>query len=114
MNRPATGQSLQQNADIVPPSLDVAGAAADLETLDNLVPVLEAWKQTLERLQDTVDALGSDALVVANQGFKLMKSMGKAQGLEEITKELSYRHAKPKRKKPKAEAEPAGESDSEE
>ena len=94
--------SLQQNAAIVPASVDVAGAAQDLETMDNLTPVLKAWQQTLERLQDTIDALGSDVMVTANQGFQLMKALGKAQGLEEITKELSYRHAKPKRKKGKA------------
>lgn len=101
--------SLQQNADIVPRSVDVAGAAAKLESLDALVPVLMAMQQALQRVQDTVDALGSDVMVVASEGYRLMKSLGKAQGLEEITKELSYRHAK--RKPTKRKMQPAAASE---
>lgn len=91
--------SLQQNTEIVPASVNITRAVADLESMDNLIPVLKAWQQMLEHLQDTVYALGSDIMVVANRGFQLMKVLGKAHGLEEITKELSYRHAKSRRKK---------------
>jgi hypothetical protein len=108
-------RTLQANPDIVPRSLDVDRAAAELETLDHLVPLLEAWQQTLVHLQDTVDALGAGVMKVANQGMKLMKAHGKERGLEGVIKELSFRHAKSRRKKAKPEpAKPDGEVDADE
>jgi hypothetical protein len=110
-------QALQQNADIVPRTLDVAGAAAKLESMEHLLPLLTAWQQMLQHLlqhlQDTYDALGSDVMVVANKGFQLMKSLGKEHGMEEITKGLGYRYAKPRRKKAKADAVAGGEKECE-
>jgi hypothetical protein len=90
--------TLQQNADIVPRSIDVGAAVADLEALDNLLPILKAVQQLAERLEDTTAALGSDVMVVANIGYGLMKSVGRSAGLDDILKELSYRHAKSRRK----------------
>lgn len=91
--------ALQQNSDIVPRSIDVAAAVADLEAHDNLAPITAALLQTAERVADTQAAAGSDAMAVANIGYGLMKSVGRAAGLDSTLEELSYRHRKSRRKK---------------
>ena len=102
---------LAQNPQIVPPSLGLVEAQADLGALDRLRPVLDRLRPVLDRLQrlaergsDTEMALGSDVMDVALEGYGLLKVSGKNQGLDGLRKELSSRWAKTRRAVEPAEA----------
>ena len=88
---------LVQNPQIVPPSLHVADAQADLLALDRLRPVLDRLQKIAERGSDTEIALGSDLMDVALEGYGLLKVSGKNQGLDGLRKELSSRWSKSRR-----------------
>ena len=53
--------------------------------------------QLIPGLDDTEFALGSDALQAANQGYALLKVVGKAQGLDGVRKDLSARFVRRRR-----------------
>lgn len=88
---------LVQNPQVVPPSIDVAGAQTDLASLDRLRPLVRRLKRLTERASDTEAALGSDLMAVALQGYQLLKVAGKGQGLESLRKELGERFSKSSR-----------------
>lgn len=92
------------NPQIVPPSLDVAAAQADLVALEQLRPRLHRLQRLTERAQDTEIALGSDIMACALQGYALLKVAGKNQGLEGLRRELGNRFTKSARA---SAAEPA-------
>ncbi|UHQ20211.1 hypothetical protein LVB87_03345 [Lysobacter sp. KIS68-7] len=98
---------MRQNPDLMPRGLDMDGAFADLEARDNLIPVLQALQQLIEELDDTVAALGSDVMVVANLVYGILKSAGGGAGLDEAVREMSIRHKKSRKKteKPQADSE---------
>ena len=85
---------LAANPQIVPPSLDLAEAQADLAALDQLRPRLMQLQQLVERADDTCLALGSDVITVALEGYGLLKVSGKSEALKGARKELSARFAK--------------------
>jgi hypothetical protein len=78
---------LAQNPQIVPPSLKLAEAQADLMALDRLRPRLQRLLRLAERASDTEIALGSDVMTTALQGYALLRVSGKNQGLEGLRKE---------------------------
>ena len=88
---------LAQNPQIVPRSLQLADAQADLLALDRLRPVLDRLQKLAERGSDTEIALGSDVMDVALEGYGLLKVSGKNQGLDSLRKELSSRWARGRR-----------------
>ena len=88
---------LAQNPQIVPPSLNLAEAQADLRALDRLRPVLDRLQRLAERGADTEIALGSDVMDLALEGYGLLKVSGKNQGLDGLRKELSSRFARSSR-----------------
>ena len=85
---------LEQNPKIVPPSLDLAAAKADLAALDRLQPLLERLTRLTSRVDDTVAALGSDVMDVALDGYAHIKLSGAAHGLDELRRALGGRFAK--------------------
>lgn len=85
---------LEQNPQVVPPSLGLRDALADLEALDRLRPRLQRLLRLTERASDTDTALGSDVMQLALQGYALLKVAGKNQGLEGLRKDLGTRFAK--------------------
>ena len=89
---------LGDNPQIVPPSLDLAGAQADLQTLDRLRPVLERLSRLHSQLDDTTSALGSDIMDVALDGYGQLKLSGAAHGLDDLRREIGGRFARPSRK----------------
>ena len=95
---------LAKNRQVVPPSLNLDEALADLAALDVLRPVLHNLQQLCERLRDTEMALGSDLMSAAVEGYGLLKVSGKNQGLDGLRKELGTRFARNPRK---ATPEPA-------
>ncbi|RZI72495.1 MAG: hypothetical protein EOP13_14920 [Pseudomonas sp.] len=88
---------LAQNPQIVPPSLGLADAQADLLALDRLRPVLDRLERLAERGADTETALGSDVMAVAREGYGLLQVSGHHQGLDAARHELSSRWAKTRR-----------------
>jgi len=95
---------LGQHPQIVPPSLNLAEAQADLLALDRLRPVLEGLNRLFSQVQDTTNALGSDAMATALEGYGQLKLSGAAHGLDELRKEIGGRWARGPRKP----APPAG------
>ncbi len=89
---------LGDHPQIVPPSLDVAGAQADLVTLDRLRPVFERLARLHSQLDDTTSALGNDVMDVALDGYGQIKLVGDAYGLKELRKEIGGRWARGPRK----------------
>ena len=96
---------LDQNRQIVPPSLDLPGAQADLVAIDQLRPVLEGLQRLISRVDDTVNALGSDVMVTALEGYGQLKLSGAAHGLDDLRREVGTRWARQRRSKT-AEAVP--------
>lgn len=82
---------MQQNPQVIPASVDVAGGVQDLATLDALSPRLDRLQRLAERGDDTEIALGSDLVSLAHEGYALLKVAGKSQGLDGLRKELSAR-----------------------
>lgn len=88
---------LEQNPQIVPPSLDLAGAQTDLRALERLRPILDRLQRLAERGADTETALGADLMNFALEGYSLIKVSGKYQGLDGLRRELSARWTKTRR-----------------
>lgn len=93
---------MQQNPQVIPASVDLAGGVQDLATLDALSPRLDRLQRLAERGSDTETALGSDLVSLAHEGYALLRIAGKSQGLDGLRKELSARF----RRKRAAGAEP--------
>jgi hypothetical protein len=89
---------LGQHPQIVPPSLNLAEAQADLLALDRLRPVLEGLNRLFSQVQDTTTALGSDAMATALEGYGQLKLSGPDYGLDELRKEIGGRWAKTRRR----------------
>lgn len=85
---------LSQNPQIVPPSIGVGDAQADLLALDRLRPLAQRLRRLMERTDDSEVALGSDVMSLALEGYALLKVAGKNQGLEGLRKELGSRFSK--------------------
>lgn len=98
-----TLMALTQNPGLVPPDLDVNAALADLKTRDLLGPFLLRLEQIYKRLVDADFALGADVMAVALQGYRQLKSMGRAAGLETLQREVGGRFAR----KSRVQAKPA-------
>ena len=99
--------TLDKNRQVVPPSMGLDEALADLAALEVIRPVLQRLTQITERLRDTEMALGSDLMSAAVEGYSLLKVTGKQQGLDGLRKELGSRFARTSRKAAVPETEQA-------
>ena len=95
---------LEQSPQIVPASVPLADAVADLAALDVLRPIMVRLSRLSERAADTEIALGSDVMTVALQGYSLLKLTGRAEGLETLRQSLGERFAKTARQQPTPQA----------
>lgn len=82
---------LGENPQIIPPNLDLADAIADLRGRDQLRPRIARLARLSQRATDTEMALGSDVMVAALQGYKLLKAIGRSEGLDSLRRELGNR-----------------------
>lgn len=82
---------LAQNRQVVPPSLQLDEALADLAALDVIRPLLGRLQQLAERLRDTEMALGSDLMVAGTEGYAVLKVTGAQQGLDAQMREIGAR-----------------------
>ncbi|GAB3383867.1 hypothetical protein [Lysobacter fragariae] len=87
---------------IVPPSLDVAAARADIEAIDALRPLLDAVQRLHTQLEHTLALLGHDAMDFAYEGYQQLKLSGAAHGLEEVRRELGQQFANRGRRRQEA------------
>ena len=85
---------LEQNPQIVPPNVSWADAAADLNAIDVLRPIMVRLSRLSDRAGDTEIALGSDVMAMALQGYRLLKFTGRSEGLETLRQQLGERFAK--------------------
>jgi hypothetical protein len=85
---------LGQNPQVIPASIKVADAQADLIALDRLRPRLQRLQKLVERAQDSEVALGSDVMSLSLEGYAPLKVAGKNQGLEALRKDLGSRFSK--------------------
>jgi hypothetical protein len=88
---------LEQNPQIVPPSLGLAEAQADLDAVDRLRPRLMRLQRLTRLAQDSDTLLGSGVMACALRGYALLKVAGAEQGLEGLRQELGSRFARPAR-----------------
>lgn len=85
---------LEQNPQVVPPSMNLAEALADLRAVDTLRPRMARLDRLSKRADDTLIALGSDMLSSSLEGYALLRVSGKGQGLESLRQGLSARFSK--------------------
>ena len=104
---------LDQNPLIVPPTLAVANVS--FQTLDGLRPRLIRLSRLSARGADTEASLRSDIMSVALQGYNLLKTVGRSQGLDPMRRELAGRFSGQGRRiveppQPKAEVSPVSKA----
>lgn len=99
-----TLEVLGQNPQIVPASIGLAEAQADLASLDRLRPRLTRLQRLAERAQDSEIALGSDVISLALEGYALLKVAGRNQGLEALRRDLGSRFNRRRQAAPEVEA----------
>jgi hypothetical protein len=101
-------QVLEQNPQVVTPTLGLPEAQADLAALDGLRPRLRRLKLLATRGDDTQLALGADVMSAALEGYALLKVSGRALGLEDQRRELGSRFERSARREAEVQtAEPA-------
>ena len=76
------------NPAVVPSTIGVDVAQANLDTLDQLRPLFQRLYRLSARAADSELALGADAMASALAGYRVLKAVGKAEGLEAVRKEL--------------------------
>ena len=79
---------LEAHPQILPPTLSVAEAKADIEAVDALRPLLDAVQRLHTQLEHTVALLGHDAMDFAYEGYKQLRMSAAEHGLEEVRREL--------------------------
>ena len=80
-----------QNAQAMPPSLDMAEAQADMTSLDQLRPRLHRLRDLLARGDDTDMALGSDIYSFCLDAYASLKIAGKGAALETLKQAMAVR-----------------------
>jgi hypothetical protein len=92
---------------IIPPSVGLDQAQADLDTLDQLRPLFQRLHRLSRRSADTELALGSDIMAVSLNGYRMLKALGRSQGLESLRRELGEQRFTKSTRPPQDEEVPA-------
>ncbi|MEO8673337.1 MAG: hypothetical protein ABI411_18640 [Tahibacter sp.] len=83
-----------ENPQVMPPMVSVSDAQADLLALDQLRPLFARLVRLGEHASDTETALGSDVMATSLQCYRLLRDVGRNQGLESLKKEVGARFAR--------------------
>ena len=75
-----TMELANQNADMIPPYVDLASANADLEARDRMLRITQRVRQLGDRCEDTTCALGRHLMVFAQVCCAVLKILGKSAG----------------------------------
>jgi len=76
---------------IIPPTISVGEARADLDTLDQMRPFFERLRRLAQRSADSELALGSDIMIASLDGYRVLKALGRSRGIEALNRELGDR-----------------------
>ena len=86
---------------------DLAEVRRDLDTHDALNDRIVKLTRLLERMRDAEMALGSDVMAAALQGYGVLKTVGKGEGVEALKQMLGKRFDNGPRQQPTPPAPPA-------
>ena len=87
----------EQNPDILPRSFDVSEMRKDLELLNALLPVVTAFAQLNELLDDTYTEVSSEAYASALLVYQYVRAAGKGSALDGALDALGQRFARKSR-----------------
>jgi hypothetical protein len=94
-----------QNPDFLPRSFDLEEMRKDVQLFEAMYPIVMAFVQLQELLDDTYVAVGSEAYSAALQVYNYAKAGGQGAGLEAVVDELGQRFARrSKKEKPQQAA----------
>ncbi len=82
---------MEENIALMPRNFDVAEMRRDLATHDALNTRLVKLTKLVEQMRDTEIALGSDAMVLALEGYAVLKAVGKGEGIQALRRQLGKR-----------------------
>jgi len=85
---------LEQNRQVLPPTLDLAEAQRDLQHLDALRARAVRLQGLQGKMDDTLTALGSDVMSASLEGYALLRVVGQGSGLEALRQGMSARFAR--------------------
>jgi hypothetical protein len=93
-----------QNPDFLPRSFDIDEMRKDVELFEAMYPLVVAFSQMQELLNDTYMTVGSEAYSAALQVYNYAKASSSEAGLSSVVDELGQRFA---RKAKKSQSQPA-------
>ena len=99
--------TLKLYPEIIPPSIGLEQAQTDLQTLDQLRPLFQRLHRLSQRSSDTELALGADIMATSLHGYRMLKALGRSQGLEALRRELGERRFRGVRQPPEEVPEAA-------
>jgi hypothetical protein len=88
-----------QNPDFLPRSFDLEEMRKDVQLFEAMYPIVMAFTQLQELLDDTYVMVGSEAYAAALQVYNYAKASGQGSGLDAVVDELGQRFARKSRKK---------------
>ncbi|BCT93697.1 hypothetical protein LYSHEL_27240 [Lysobacter helvus] len=88
----------QENPKLVPETVGLRDAIADMAAYDRLFPLFSRLTRIHQCWEDSLLAMGSDAYDAALGIYLLLKAFGKSMGLDELRKGVGSLFAKSRRK----------------
>jgi hypothetical protein len=85
---------LDQNRQVLPPTLDLAEAQRDLAQFDLLRTRAVRLEVLMGKIEDTLTALGSDVMSASLEGYALLRVVGQGSGLETLRQSMGARFAR--------------------
>lgn len=83
--------AMRANRNLLPANFDLDEMGRDLASHDALNERFTRLLQLAEKVRDTDMALGSDVMVAALTGYKLLKLAGKGEGLDAVNRDIGKR-----------------------
>ncbi len=106
-SRAFIGKALEvatQNPAFLPRSFDLEEMRKEVQLFESLYPIVVAFTQLQELLDDTYVTVGSEAYAAALQVCTYAKASGQGAGLDAVVEELGQRFARKAKKKESQQA----------